>query len=111
MINVYEYDKELGWTSAAIPVATLTEAKELSISIARKYCKEEPAFTGNICIGASNKGAIIIPEWMAFYNKESGKKYCAVTWLEAFPGEEEATTQLLAADHGIDPTQIEVRFE
>lgn len=50
-------------------------------------------------------------EWAVFRNKETGQELAAFTIRGTFPGEAEATRDLLAAEHGLPPEQITVTIE
>ena len=50
-------------------------------------------------------------QWVVFRNKETGQELAAFTIRGTFPGETEATRDLLAAEHGLPPEQITVTIE
>ena len=52
-----------------------------------------------------------VEEWVNFYNKLTGKCIGGYTQKETFAGELESTLGLLAYDHNIDVSDIEVRNE
>lgn len=43
-----------------------------------------------------------------FYNRKNGKCLCEYTLEGTFPGEMQATIELLAYENGIEPVDIEV---
>jgi len=56
--------------------------------------------------GIQNKqGGVKMSKWVAFYDS-NGKELAAYTEAETFAGEREATTELLAFEHGIQPEEI-----
>ena len=50
-------------------------------------------------------------QWKVFYNRITGKEYTSYTIRGTFEGEEEATAQQLADEHGIDRADILTRIE
>ena len=52
-----------------------------------------------------------ITAWKVFKDKQTGKELAAYTLRGTFPGEEQATKELLAGEIGIDPARIEVTIE
>lgn len=50
-------------------------------------------------------------QWTVFREKATGQELAAYTIRGTFPGEAEATKELLAAEGGIDPEQITVTIE
>ena len=50
-------------------------------------------------------------DWKVFREKETGRELCAYTIRGTFPGEEEATAELLAFENGLKPDQIEITIE
>lgn len=50
-------------------------------------------------------------QWAVFREKATGQELAAYTIRGTFPGEAEATKELLAAEGGIDPEQITVTIE
>ena len=44
-------------------------------------------------------------KWIVFYDSK-GKELAAYTQAETFVGEQKATTELLAFEHGIQPEEI-----
>ena len=44
-------------------------------------------------------------KWIVFYNSK-GEQLAAYTQAETFVGEQKATTELLAFEHGIQPEEI-----
>ena len=50
-------------------------------------------------------------QWLIFREKDTGRELAAYTIRGTFPGEAEATKELLAAEGGIDPEQITVTIE
>ena len=49
--------------------------------------------------------------WKVFFNKKTGEEYTAYTLRGTFDGEEEATAELIAAEHGINREDIVTRIE
>lgn len=49
--------------------------------------------------------------WKVFYNEKTGEEYTAYTLRGSFPGEEESTAELIAAEHEIDRKDIKTRIE
>ncbi len=49
--------------------------------------------------------------WKIFYNAKTGKEYTAYTMRGTFEGEEEATAELIAAEHGLNRKDIKTRLE
>lgn len=49
--------------------------------------------------------------WKVFYNEKTGEEYTAYTLRGSFPGEEESTAELIAAERGIDRKDIKTRIE
>lgn len=45
-------------------------------------------------------------QWLVFRDKETGRELLAYTIRGTFPGERQATIELLAAENGIKPEQI-----
>ena len=50
-------------------------------------------------------------KWKVFRDKDTGRELCAYTIRGTFPGEEDATRELLAAEEGINPDRITVSIE
>lgn len=50
-------------------------------------------------------------EWKVFRDSTTGKELAAYTLKGTFPGEEQNTKELLAAERGIDPGQITTTIE
>lgn len=48
--------------------------------------------------------------WKTFYNKTTGEEYASYTLRGTFQGEEDATAELIAAEHGIDRADIATRI-
>ncbi len=49
--------------------------------------------------------------WKVFKNRDTGQELLAYTMSGTFTGEEEASKEQLAAEHGIDVGQIETVLE
>lgn len=49
--------------------------------------------------------------WKVFYNRTTGEVYAAYTLRDTFPGEEQNTRELLAAEKGVDLADIVTRIE
>ena len=49
--------------------------------------------------------------WKVFYNRMTGEVYAAYTLRDTFPGEEQNTREILAAEKGVDPADIVTRIE
>lgn len=49
--------------------------------------------------------------WKVFYNGKTGEEYTAYTIRGTFNGEEEATAELIAAEHHINREEIKIRIE
>lgn len=49
--------------------------------------------------------------WKVFIDTSTGKELAAYTVKGTFPGEEQNTIELLAAEKGLDPEQIATRIE
>lgn len=47
-------------------------------------------------------------KWIVFYDSK-GNELAAYTQAETFAGEQEATTALLAFEHGIQPEEITIK--
>ena len=69
---------------------------------AREAARGIPAIRCSICTGEQVAG---------FRNRETGQELAAFTIRGTFPGETEATRDLLAAEHGLPPEQITVTIE
>ena len=50
-------------------------------------------------------------QWLIFRDRETGRELGAYTIRGTFPGEREATIELLAAENGIKPEQIVTAIE
>ena len=50
-------------------------------------------------------------QWLVFRDKETGRELLAYTIRGTFPGERQATIELLAAENGIKPEQIVTTIE
>ncbi len=50
-------------------------------------------------------------KWKVFRDKDTGRELCAYTIRGTFPGEEDATRELLAVEEGINPDRITVSIE
>lgn len=57
------------------------------------------------------KRKAIMEKWKVFKDKDTGRELCAYTIRGTFPGEEDATRELLAAEEGINPDRITVSIE
>lgn len=49
--------------------------------------------------------------WKVFKDSATGEELIAYTIRGTFPGEEQDTKELIAAEHGIDPAQIVTTIE
>lgn len=50
-------------------------------------------------------------KWLVFRDRETGRELCAYTIRGTFPGERQATIELLAAEKGIPEERIETATE
>lgn len=49
--------------------------------------------------------------WLVFQDANTGKELCAYTVRGTFPGEQAATVELLAHEHGLQPDAIRATVE
>lgn len=49
--------------------------------------------------------------WKVFYNRKTGEEYTAYTIRGTFESEEDATAELIAAEHHINREDIKTRIE